>query len=137
MSPSWSVEILDGVWVVGYPYVACLAQALREGLIGVAHARSIDANRNNSLHEIYDYLTSNEFNRRVRTMVDAFTEMKNDLDTERRSMERTWNKRAKLLDALALTTAGMYGDLEALIGTALPAIETLQLPSPVPLRSAG
>jgi hypothetical protein len=131
------MEFLDGVWVVGYPYVACLAQALREGLIGIAHARSIDANRNSSMHEIYDYLTSNDFTRRVRTIVDAFIEMKNDLDSERRSMERTWNKRAKLLDALALTTAGMYGDLEALIGTALPAIETLELPSPVPLRSAS
>jgi hypothetical protein len=131
------MEIVDGVWVVGYSYVSCIAQALREGLIGIAHARSIDANRDDSMHAIYEYLTSNDFNRRVRAMVDSFVEMKSDLDSERRSMERMWNKRGKQLDALALNTAGMYGELEALIGTALPPVETLELPPPVPLRSAG
>jgi hypothetical protein len=70
-------------------------------------------------------------------MVEAFIEMKSDLDSERRSLERMWNKRGRQLDALALNTAGMYGELEALVGTALPAIETLELPPPVPLRSAG
>jgi hypothetical protein len=31
----------------------------------------------------------------------------------------------------------MYGELEAMIGSALPPIETLELPPPVPLRSAS
>lgn len=131
------MELIDGVWVVGYAYATCIAEALRAGLIGIAHARSVDANRNDSLHEIYDYLTSNDFNRRVRTMVEAFVDMKSDLDSERRSMERIWNKRAKQLDSLALNTAGMYGELQGLMGAALPAIETLELPAPVPLRSTA
>lgn len=131
------MELVDGVWIVAFAYVPAMASALRQGLIGVAQARSIDANRNDALHEIYDYLTSNDFNRRVRAMVESFMEMKNDLESERRSMERMWAKRAKQLDALGLNTAGMYGELEAMIGSALPAIETLELPPPVPLRSAG
>ena len=131
------MELVDGVWIVGFAYVSAMASALRQGLIGVAQARSIDANRKDALHEIYDYLTSNDFNRRVRAMVESFIEMKSDLESERRSMERMWTKRAKQLDALGLNTAGMYGELEAMIGSALPAIETLELPPPVPLRSAG
>jgi hypothetical protein len=131
------MDVVDGVWVVGFGYVAAMASALRQGLIGIAYAKSVDANRNNALHEIYDYLTSNDFNLRVRAMVEAFVTMKADLDSERRSMERVWTKRAKQLDALALNTAAMYGELEALIGTPLPPIETLELPAPVPLRSAG
>jgi hypothetical protein len=131
------MELVDGVWVVGFAYAAAMASALRQGLIGIAQAKSIDANRNDGLHELYDYLTSNDFNRRVRTMVEAFIGMKSDLDSERRSMERIWTKRAKHLDALALNTAGMYGELEALIGTGLPPIDTLELPPPVPLRSAS
>ena len=38
-------------------------------------------------------------------------------------------------DTATLNTAGIYGDLEAIIGVALPAVETLQLPAPVPIRS--
>jgi hypothetical protein len=131
------MELVDGVWIVGFAYVSAMASALRQGLIGVAQARSIDANRKDALDEIYDYLTSNDFNRRVRAMVESFVEMKSDLESERRSMERMWTKRAKQLDALGLNTAGMYGELEAMIGSALPAIETLELPPPVPLRSAS
>jgi|tagenome__1003787_1003787.scaffolds.fasta_scaffold20908923_2 hypothetical protein len=131
------MDLVDGVWVVGFAYAAAMATALRQALIGIAQTRSIDANRNDSLHEIYDYLTSNDFNRRVRAMVESFVDMKSDLESERRSMERMWTKRAKQLDALALNTAGMYGELEAMIGTALPAVEMLELPPPVPLRSAS
>ena len=131
------MEFVDGVWIVGFAYVSAMASALRQGLIGIAQARSIDANRKDALDEIYDYLTSNDFNRRVRAMVESFVEMKSDLESERRSMERMWTKRAKQLDALGLNTAGMYGELEAMIGSALPAIETLELPPPVPLRSAS
>jgi hypothetical protein len=131
------MELVDGVWVAGFPCVVAIASALREGLIGVAQARSIDANRNESLSQIYDYLTSNEFARRMRAIIEAFVQMKEDLDSERRAMERIWTKRGKQIDAAALNTAGVYGDLEGIIGAALPAIETLELPPPVPIRSAG
>ena len=38
------------------------------------------------------------------------------------------------MDTIGLNTAAMYGELEGLIGCALPPIETLELPAPVPLR---
>jgi hypothetical protein len=131
------MELMDGVWVVSFSCVVAMASALREGLIGVSQARSIDANRNQSLSEIYDYLTSNEFGRRMRTIIEAFVHLREDLDSERRAMERIWTKRAKQIDAAAINTAGIYGDLEAVIGAALPTIETLELPAPVPIRSAS
>lgn len=132
-----TMDIVDGVWVVGYGYVACLVQALREGLIGIARARVIDMNRNDSMEAIYTYLTSNEFGRRVRTMVDTFVEMNTDLDSEERAAERIFKKRRKQLSKLELNTAGMYGELEALVGPSLPAIETLELPAAIPLRTAS
>lgn len=128
------MELVDGVWVVGFAYASCIAEALRAGLIGIAHARTVDANRSTSLDQLYDYLTSSEFTRRVRAMVEALVEMKSDLESERRSMERMWNKRLKQMDTIGLNTAGMYGELEGLIGCALPPIQTLELPPPVPLR---
>jgi hypothetical protein len=60
-------------------------------------------------------------------------EMKQDLDLERRAMEKRWGKRNTQLDQLAVNTAGMYGELEALMGTALPRVELLELPPPLEL----
>jgi hypothetical protein len=131
------MELHEGVWVVDFAFVTAMATALREGLIGIAQARSIDSNRNDALDAIYEYLSSNQFNQRIRMAVQAFIDMKADLESEKRAMERIWNKRAKQLDSLALNTAGMYGELEALMGTALPAVEKLELTPPVELRPAS
>ncbi len=82
-------------------------QPSAKDLIDVSGARSIDANRNQSLSEIYDYLTSNEFGRRMRAIVETFVQMREDLDSERRALERIWTKRGKQIDAAALDTAGL------------------------------
>jgi len=63
-------------------------------------------------------------------------EMRSDLDRECSAAEGMWNKRATQLDRLALNTAGMYGELEALMGAALPAVDLLELPAPGPLAGA-
>jgi hypothetical protein len=132
-----NIELMDGVWVVSFSCVVAAASLLREGLIAVTQAHSIDANRNESLSQIYDYLTSTEFNRRMRTAAEASVQLRDDLESEKRAMERIWTKRGKQIDAVALNLAGMYGDLEAIVGTALSAIELLELPAPVPIRSAS
>jgi hypothetical protein len=132
------MELVDGVWVVSFACVIPIASAMREALVGITQARSIDANRNQSLSRIYDYLTSNEFNRHMRAIVEGFVEMNDDLDRERRAMEKNWSRRRKQIDGLALNTAAIYGDLEGIIGPALPTIERLELPAPVvAIRSAG
>jgi len=62
-------------------------------------------------------------------MVEAFKAMKEDLDKERIAMEKQWAKRDKQIERVLLNTAGMYGDLQGIIGNALPAVKTLELPS--------
>jgi len=118
----------EGVWVAETSCVVALATALRQGLLAVSQARSIDMNKNEALDAIYEYLCSNAFAIHIRSSVEAFIDMKTDLDSERRTMEARWSKRAKQLDQLALNTAGMYGELAGLMGTALPPVELLELP---------
>jgi hypothetical protein len=130
------MELYEGVWVVDTVCVMALAAALREGVIGVAQARSVEANRNDAMDTIYEYLTSNAFARRIRMAVQTFIDMRSDLDSERRAMETRWNKRTKQLDQLALNTAGLYGELEALLGTALPTVDLLELSPSVELELA-
>lgn len=59
--------------------------------------------------------------------------MKNDLDNEKRAMQKLWAKREKEVDRVVAGTLGMYGDLEGIIGNTLPRIDGLEiaaLPAP-------
>jgi hypothetical protein len=123
------IEWRDGVWLVDTVCCVALATALRSSLIELSQARSIDSNKNEALDVLFEYLCGKDFRQRVTTAVEVFVEMKNDLDKERRSLERAWSKRSKQLDRLALNTAGMYGDLQGIMGNALSPVEQLELPS--------
>jgi hypothetical protein len=130
------MEQMDGVWVIDATCVPALASALRDTLALVAQTRSVDINRNEAMDAIYQYLSSNAFALRLRGGVETVVEMKQELEVERRAFERRWTKRASQLDQLVLNAAGMYGELEALMGSALPSVELLELPMPAELEVA-
>ena len=78
---------------------------------------------------LYNYLSGSEFKNRIENIVSAFTSMQTDLDTEKRSMERIWKKRGKEIERVIMSTSGMYGDLQGIVGASLPAIKSLELPN--------
>jgi hypothetical protein len=55
--------------------------------------------------------------------------MREDLESEKRSMQRIWTKREKQLDRAVANTAGLYGDLGGILGANLPQIANLELHS--------
>jgi len=62
-------------------------------------------------------------------VVEAFVGMKTELDSEKRAMEKIWAKREQQIQRVIKNTAGLYGDLQGIIGGALLPIPRLQLPS--------
>lgn len=88
---------------------------------------------------IYQYLSGPEFRHRIEAILEPFTAMKEDLDAEKRAMDRTWAKREKQIQRVIQSTSGMYGDLQGLIGTSLPSMPLLEMPeekeSPQPEKS--
>jgi len=105
-----------------------LASALRESLIQVAFARNALIGKNEKNELMYNYLTSSAFKQRIEAIVEAFTSMKEDLDSEKRAMEKIWSKREAQITRVVKNTAGMYGDMQGIIGSSLPEIKLLQLP---------
>ena len=55
--------------------------------------------------------------------------MQTDLEKERLATERNYSKRAKQIQAVLQNFAGMYGDMEVVVGKALPRIKQLSLPA--------
>jgi hypothetical protein len=60
-------------------------------------------------------------------VLETFIEMQTDLDRERRATTRTWAKRETQLAAVVTTAATLYGDLQAVGGSAIPQIKELEI----------
>jgi len=118
-----------GVWVTDVPSVVSLAIALRVVLVQVANAREFEMGKKEKMELVYSYLTGPEFKNRVSAIIEAFRTMNEDLESEKRAMQRIWERRAKQIEKVISNTSGMYGDLEGLAGNALPPIKILELPS--------
>ena len=121
-------KCMDGIWVTARICAINLAGALRSGMFEVAAAkRSLDG-RNDKMELLYKYLSGQEFRHRVEGIVEAFMTLREDLEAEKRATQRIWAKREKQLERATAQTAGMYGDLQGIIGGSLPVIEQLSLP---------
>jgi len=119
---------INGIWVTDIISAVCLAISLRVVLNQVARERSLQTGKKEKAELVYNYLTGIEFKNRVEAITEAFRSMKDDLDTERRSMERAWSKREKQIQQVLLNISGMHGELAGLAGASLPGIRMLELP---------
>lgn len=118
---------VDGIWVTNRHCLVGLASALRLGLIETARVKRSLEGRQSKVDSLYYYLAGAEFSQRIEGIVEAFLTMKEDLDSEKRSIQRLWAKREKQLDRATLNTSGLYGDLAAILGASLPPIANLEL----------
>jgi hypothetical protein len=118
-----------GVWICSYQSALSLVTVLRLHLTQVNQVKQSLVGKDEKMELLYNYLSGSEFKNRIENIVSAFTSMQTDLDTEKRSMERIWKKRGKEIERVIMSTSGMYGDLQGIVGASLPAIKSLELPS--------
>jgi len=121
-------SLVEGVWVCSWACVVGLAAALRFGLVEVGKSKLAVQGQHEKMELVYNYLAGREFHQRVEGVVEAFITMQSDLDSEKRSMHRIWSKREKQLQRALTNTAGLYGDLQGIIGASMPVIEGLAAP---------
>ncbi len=81
------------------------------------------------MEALYHYLISSEFKAKIENIVEAFQTMKDDLDREKRAMEKMWSAREKQLSRVIDNTARLYGDMQGLIGSKLEKVDYLELES--------
>ncbi len=122
----------EGIWVTDYSSIIGLTIALRTTLTQVAMTKLSAVGKQEKMEIIYSYLSGSEFRQRVETIVEAFVSMKQDLDQEKRAMARMWTKREKQIERVITNTAGMYGDMQGIIGASLPEIKSLEMDTSLP-----
>lgn len=117
----------DGIWICSYDEFKGLCTVLRESLIQISSAIVTQENKGDKMGMLYDYLTSNEFKLQIEAIVEGFTQMKSDLESEQRAMRGIWKKREKQIEKVLLNTTGMYGSVRGIAGSAIQAIPELEL----------
>lgn len=120
--------IKSGVWVLEPTYVLPLTTTLRMHLLELSKMKNSLVGRDQKMEYLYQYLCGTQFKNRIESIVMAFGELQKDLATEKRAMERIWRKRTQEIERVIENTAGLYGDLQGMVGVGLPSIQALELP---------
>ena len=118
----------DGIWICNYEEFKGLCSVLRESIIQVNNAVGSQENKGDKMHMLYDFLTSNTFRMQVDAIVEGFSQMKADLDTEKRSMQRIWKQREKQIEKVIINTIDMHASIRGIAGHALQPVQALELP---------
>lgn len=118
----------DGVWICTFEEFKGLCTVLRESIVQISTAITTQDNKGDKMGMLYDFLTSNEFKLQIEAIVEGFTQMKSDLESEQRSIRGIWKKREKQIEKVLLNTTGMYGSIKGIAGNALQSVPLLELP---------
>jgi hypothetical protein len=121
-----SFDRVEDVWVSGFECVVPLAKALRATLIQTDLAQLVGQDRSGKTDRMYSYVTGQDFKHRVSSIVEAYVKLQEDLDREKRSVTAAWARRVRSHELILLGAAGMYGDLQGILGKTMPQIEGLE-----------
>ncbi len=115
------------VWVSDLLYAIPLAHALRNQIFAIERERASAEGRDEKMHRLYDYLASQDFRSKVENIIEAFRTMREDIESEKRSMTRIWAKRERELERVIANTSMFYGDMQGIMGDRLPTVPALEL----------
>lgn len=120
----------DGIWICSFDEFKGLCHVLRESIIQISNAVTSQENRGDKMQMLYDYLTSNTFRLQVEAIVEGFSQMKVDLEGEKRAMQRIWKQREKQIEKVTLNTIDMHASIKGIAGNAIQSVKALELPEP-------
>ncbi|MEK6795930.1 MAG: DUF2130 domain-containing protein, partial [Spirochaetota bacterium] len=108
----------EGVWVCSFHELDGVAMVLRESLVRIDSVRAVQENTGDKMTLLYQFLTGDEFRMQMEAIVEGFTEMRSEIDQEKRAMERLWKEREKQIDKVMRNASGMYGSIRGIAGNA-------------------
>ncbi len=118
---------IKGVWVCTLDEFKILSHVIRDFLVRINTVKSLQENKGTKMEVLYDYLTSNEFKLQIESIIDGFSQMKSDLESEKRAMKQIWAKREKQIHKVIDNTINMYGSIKGIGGNNIQSIPSLEL----------
>lgn len=118
----------EGIWICTYDEFKGLCRVLRESIIQISNAMVSQENKGDKMVLLYDFLTSNTFHMQVEAIVEGFTHMRMDLESEKRAMQKIWKVREKQLEKVMTNTIDMHSSIKGIAGNAIQDIKQLDMP---------
>ncbi len=122
------MEFKDGVWICNLEEFKGLSIALRESLIQINNVFSQQQNKGDKVTMLYDYLSGNEFRGHIEAIVESFSDMKIDLEKEKKYFQKIWKEREIQIDKVINNTVQLYGSIKGIGGKEIMTIQQLELP---------
>ncbi|SVC60028.1 uncharacterized protein METZ01_LOCUS312882, partial [marine metagenome] len=119
----------ENVWVVQHNIAIPVISSIRYAMREVEFAKNANVDVEKRIAMGYNYLTSQQFKFIMEKIIQAWTNMKTQLDKEKRVISRTWKERETLLSSVTESTISMYGNLKAIMGNKIEDIPELELDS--------
>jgi hypothetical protein len=114
------------IWVISLHVVKPVAELLRATLIESNKMKLMNTGRDEKMELLYNYLASPQFSQKIRTLLESFASMRNDLDAEKRAIQRLWSKREMQIERVTSTMTNVVGELQGIAHEALPQLESIE-----------
>jgi hypothetical protein len=118
----------EGIWICSFSEMTNLVYVLRQILIRTQAERAAEENKGEKIEVLYRYLTSVEFKNHITAIVEGFSQMRIELDKEKRSMASIWKRREKQIELITDNTINLYGTIRGIAGSAILSVDQLELP---------
>ena len=127
----------EGVVIGTYEMILGLAIILREKLLEVSALKVSMVGKQEKKEILWNYLTGMEFRHRLDAISEAYSQMQNDLEVEKRWFVKKWAKQEKMMRMVIDNILGMHGDLQSIVGKVLPEMKGLDLLNPPAKKEEG
>src|ERR1044071_6289717 len=121
------------VWIARFDAARPLAEALRSALLELHKARLANQGRSEKMERLYAYICSPQFTQRVKTVVEGFALMRQELEAEKMAAVRTFKKREMQLTRMTEGLLCVVGDLQGMGEASLAQLDTVA-PLALPLE---
>jgi hypothetical protein len=93
-----------------------IAALLREVCVKVFIANRNAEGKDVKVEMIYRYMTGGEFTNRLRYIIEAYDEMKKQIDAEKKQAQKRWAAQEKIISKVTDSIFGLSGDLQGIAG---------------------
>ena len=117
---------LGEVWLVAPHAVKPVAEILRVVLLRCHEMKLKNTGKNEKMELVYNYLSSQQFAQKLKTVIETFDSMKAQLGKEKAAVQKIWAKRETQIERGSVSVFGICGELQAIVENTLPALDAMK-----------